>query len=91
MQTLALAVVRNLELVGVVCFGVKGIWCFAVKRIKPNKKKTDGVHADVLLEARLLASERKRRNYMKEQINIFSVEITNVIITMLNFNFRYIM
>lgn len=39
MQTLALAVVRNLELVGVVCFGVKGIWCFAVKRIKPNKKK----------------------------------------------------
>lgn len=27
---------------------------------------------------------------MKEQINIFSVEITNVIITMLNFNFRYV-
>lgn len=70
MQTLALAVVRNLELLGVVCFGVKGIWCFAVKRIKP-KKKPDGVHAGVLLEARLLASERKRRNYMKEQINIF--------------------
>lgn len=46
-------------------WGEKGIWCSVVKvKIRP-----DVIHPDILLEAKLPASEGKRRHRMKEQIN----------------------